>query len=321
MSDTRHKGCEQAGFGQAHGKVILLGEHAVVYGRPALAAGLPHGASARARFSDEPASSLAVVPWNVDVRPGGGGSLAQAFGALLHAAGVERSVRVEATVELPGGSGLGSSAALGCAVLRALDALRGLPPRPHDEALEITLAWERVFHGNPSGVDNAVAWSGGLVFYERGRPLTPIRPRSPFMLVIGDSGQTCSTRITVSEVARQHKRHRERIEKCFDAIAAIVRNGRLAIERGDLRALGQLFDMNHSLLASMLVSTETLEEMIATARAAGALGAKLTGGGGGGCMIAVVSDQEIGIRVRDALIAGGKRAFLTTIGAPPQEAR
>jgi mevalonate kinase len=104
------------------------------------------------------------------------------------------------------------------------------------------------------------------------------------------------------------------MEKQFDAIASIVRNARLAIEAGDDRALGQLFDMNQSLLAGMLISTGTLEEMIGAARAAGALGAKLTGGGGGGCMIALAADRDAAEKVKDAIEAGGKRAFVAVVG-------
>jgi mevalonate kinase len=171
-----------------------------------------------------------------------------------------------------------------------------------------------VFHGNPSGVDNAMAISGGLGQFVRGQAIEAIRPRRPITLVVGDSREPCSTSITVAEVARQHAKSPARLEATFDAIASIVRNGRLAIEAGDLGALGQLFDMNQSLLAGMLISTSTLEEMIGAARAAGALGAKLTGGGGGGCMIALVPDEARAAKVKDAIEALGRHAFVATIG-------
>lgn len=300
------------GRGLACGKVILLGEHSVVYGRPAIAAGLPRGAEARAVRAE--ASVLAVEPWGVEVCPDPHAekSLTRAFAALLEAGGWSEPVRIEARVELPGGSGLGSSAALGVAVMRAIDRLFGLE-RGEASELEVSLAWERVFHGNPSGIDNALAIAGGLGWYVRGQEIERVRARRSFTLVIGDSAEPCSTKITVSEVARQHAKDRDRMEKQFDAIASIVRNGRLAIETADMRSLGQLFDMNQSLLAGMLISTGTLEEMIAAARSAGALGAKLTGGGGGGCMIALVDGEESAAKVKGAIEALGKRAFVAAI--------
>ncbi len=303
---------EQVGIGNAHGKIILFGEHSVVYGRPALAAGLPNGARARA-WSTAQTSTLSVTPWGVTVKPDRERSLSMAFATLLEAAGVSSGVRVEAELEIPGGSGLGSSAALGVAVLRALDSLRGID-RDEASMLDVSLAWERIFHGNPSGIDNAMAIAGGLAQYVRGEGNERVRARKPMMLVIGDSGEPCSTKITVDNVARQHEKNRERMEKHFDAIAAIVRNGRLAIEAGDMPALGQLFDMNQSLLAGMLVSTATLEEMIGAARHAGALGAKLTGGGGGGCMIALAIDRPSAEKIKDAIEALGKRAFIAIVG-------
>lgn len=307
------------GEGVASGKVILLGEHSVVYGHPAIAAGLPRGASARAAASGD-RTVLAVEPWGVEVSPDPGAdkSLTRALAAMVEAAGWKEPVRVDARVDLPGGSGLGSSAALGVAVMRAVDDLLGIR-RSDAEALEVSLAWERVFHGNPSGVDNAMAIAGGLAWYVRGQPIERLRGRTPLTLVIGDSGEPCSTMITVGDVARQHAADPERMGKQFEAIASIVRNGRLAIERGDLVSLGQLFDMNHALLAGMLISTGTLEEMIAAARSAGALGAKLTGGGGGGCMIALTDGGESAARVKGAIEALGKRAFVATIGSIDSE--
>jgi mevalonate kinase len=303
---------EKVGTGIAHGKIILLGEHSVVYGRPALAAGLPNGARARAWITTE-TSTLSVKPWGVTVKPDRERSLSEAFAKLLEVAQVSFGVCIEAELEIPGGSGLGSSAALGVAVLRALDSLRGIE-RDEASSLECSLAWERVFHGNPSGVDNAMAIAGGLAQYVRGEGIERVRARKPLTLVVGDSGEPCSTKITVDNVARQHEKNRERMEKHFDAIAVIVRNARLALEAGDMPALGQLFDMNQSLLAGMLVSTATLEEMIGAARNAGALGAKLTGGGGGGCMIALAADPTSANKIKDAIEALGKRAFIAVVG-------
>ena len=138
--------------------------------------------------------------------------------------------------------------------------------------------------------------------------LRRVIPKAPFRLVIGESGEGASTKEMVDEVARQLARAPERTEKTFDAIATLVRNAELALVDGDLRAVGQLLDMNQALLSSLMVSTALLEEMCIVAREAGALGAKLTGGGGGGCMIALVDSDERARAVEEALLGLGRPA-------------
>jgi mevalonate kinase len=367
------------------GKVILLGEHAVVHGKPAIAAGLPRGVRAWARPVDVGSAAgdgrsaaagacpragaaaagdaggagkagdrLRVMPWGADVAPSSEepasgdpaterawtraselgiirdnasahASLRRAFAVLLEALDVDRSVAglpprpalsVEAEVALPGGAGLGCSAALGVALVRALDAATGTP---RDEAgiIARSLAWERVFHGTPSGIDNTVAVRGGLVWFQRredGLHVEPLVPRTPLHLVVADTGLAGATRQTVASVQRQLERAPERTQKTLDAIESVVRNGRVAIESGDLRGLGQLFDMNQWLLASLFVSTPELEALCADARRAGALGAKLTGGGGGGCILALAEDAPHAERLAVALRERAREAFVVTVG-------
>ena len=316
---------DAAHVGHGFGKVILLGEHAVVHGVPALAAGLSKGSCAHTSHARHEVTQLEVAPWKVCVSRHEDQPLARAFDALLKARSegsdrasekaTERSVSAE--MQIPGGAGLGSSAALGVAVLRALDAHDGIT-RDYDDAQRVALAWERVFHGNPSGVDTAMAISGGVAVYLRApkdaeKSLTPVSLGKPLRLVVAHSGESGSTKKMVEQVAHQQERDPAKFQKTLEAIAAIVKNGTSALERGDHVALGRLFDMNQALLATWLVSTDTLEHMCSVAREAGALGAKLTGGGGGGCMIALV-DQEHSARVQKALAALGHEAFEVTIG-------
>lgn len=296
------------------GKVILLGEHGVVYGRPALAAAIARGVTATAERSA--ASSLEIEPWGVKVHldktaRDRDAEIARAFHGLMEKAQDPWSVRVR--VDLPAGGGLGCSAAIGVSIVRAIDDARGVEREPAAIA-EDSLAWERVFHGNPSGIDSAMAASGGVAVYRKGEGLEPVKVPRPFALVIGDSGEPSSTKRMVEGVARQHGRAADRIDQVFDGMAALVHNGRIAIEAGDLPALGQLLDLNQALLNTLMVSTNTLEEMCAAARGAGALGAKLTGGGGGGCMIALVDSPEVAERVSGAICALKKNAFVATVG-------
>lgn len=296
------------------GKVILFGEHGVVHGHPALAAGLSRGVVAEAALADR--DELLASPWGVEVAADAASEepLARAMAAVLTGYPQGRApARVRAEVSLPGGAGLGCSAALGVAVVAALDELYGVERTPEERGA-YSLAWEHVFHGNPSGVDNTMAAVGGVAIYRRGEPLEAVRPRRPLVLVVGNSGESSSTKTMVEDVARQLAGEPERVEKVFSGMASLVQNGRLAIEAGDLSSLGQLMDLNQALLSSLLLSTTKLEAMCRAAREAGALGAKLTGAGGGGCTIALAEDEAKAGVIRDAVAVVAHEAFIATVG-------
>src|SRR5262249_46146632 len=162
----------------------------------------------------------------------------------------------------------GCSAALGVAVARALD-----PEASGEVIAERAGVWERVFHGNPSGVDAAVSALGGCVLFERGSEKSTIsRIRVPGVvhLCVGNSGQASSTRSMVEAVARLRERRPETTQKAFDAIHTLVKNARLAIEAADRVAVGQLLDLNQMLLSGLFVSIPEIEQMCASARSVGA---------------------------------------------------
>jgi len=295
------------------GKVILLGEHAVVYGVPAIAAGLGRGVSASASPANE--TTLECSPWGTRHGLASDEDLGRALSAVVaaHPSAPLPPLRVSADVALPAGAGLGCSAALGVAVIRALDAAVA-HVASDAEVAERALAWEQVFHGNASGLDNTMAAHGGVASYVRGEPLEALDVRRPLRLVIGNSDESSSTRTMVESVARQRERDPERFAKNLDAIATLVKNARLALEAGDTRALGQLMDLNQALLSAWFLSTTALEDMCRAARDAGAAGAKLTGAGGGGCMIALVESDETSAAVIAALEALGFSAFEAEAG-------
>jgi mevalonate kinase len=306
--------------GAACGKVILLGEHAVVYGVPAIAAGIDRGARARARRLDAGPSRLLVKGWNIAVRDNEEQhDLARAFRALLDATRDDRPdlppFDVEIDADLPPGGGLGCSAAMGVAIVRAVD------PAVGDDALqERAMAWERVFHGNPSGVDAAVSARGGCVFFRRGEALERVRVRGSLHLCVGHTGMASSTKAMVDAVARLRARRPDVVSKSFEGIRVLVRNARLAIEAGDGFALGKLMDLNQMLLGGLFVSSPEIERLCGLARDHGALGAKLTGAGGGGSVAALVPTPAVGEAVLAAWRADGFEGFAACVApeAPVQ---
>jgi len=301
--------------GRASGKVILVGEHAVVYGVPAIAVGIERGARARAVFEGEASELRLTVPGGEPVRAtvGRDEPVARAFAALLLSCGVRRPVRVEAHADLPAGAGLGCSAALGVAIARAVVGVC-----TDDEARRHAMAWERVFHGNPSGVDAAVAALGGAIVFERtgneAASIEPLEFGTQLVLAIGHSGVSSSTKTMVDSVARQRERSPDLVRKTFEGITSISRNARLAIEAGDVVALGKLLDMNQMLLAGLLLSTQEIEALCARAREAGALGSKLTGAGGGGCVVALADSHAVADAIVAAWDKDGFAGFVTEAG-------
>lgn len=288
--------------GTACGKVILLGEHAVVYGVPALAAGIDRGARAEATRLDPGgagASALRLGDREIAANASAEDDIGRAFAQLL---GEDAPpVSVTASSDLPPGGGLGSSAALGVAIARAVEELASddgrapgeAPEQAREErAMARALAWERVFHGNPSGIDTYAAAHGGTFRFVRGEPSVPLRPACDLWLCVGLSGAGASTRAMVEGLARLFERKPDVKRRSIEAITSLVENAALAIEAGDTSGLGKLMDLNHMVLAGLFLSTEALERLCSLAREAGALGAKLTGSGGGGGVIALVPPPE-----------------------------
>jgi mevalonate kinase len=292
----------------AHGKVILLGEHAVVYGVPAIAAGIDRGARASASPANEP---RLVIGENV-FTPADGGELGRALSELLSILGAgPHELRVES--ELPLGAGLGSSAAIGVACARAV-AEACASTLAAERVLDAALAWERVFHGNPSGIDTEAAARGGCFMFTRGQGAETIALGRPLTLAIAVAGPPASTKVMVEGVARLRERRPEVFAKSLEGIHSLVKNARLALSAGDVPGLGRLMDLNQMLLAGLLVSTEDIERACQLARDAGALGAKLTGAGGGGAVIALCDERAE--PVLEAWKSHGLSCFAATVANP-----
>ena len=294
----------------ACGKVILLGEHAVVYGRSALAAPIP--LAVEARVVDATNGVQLLIPrWGVEQRvprtdehPAGvAGILALLLKRLeLH----DRAMTIEVFPNVPRAMGLGGSSALAVSVIRALDSHFNLGLEP---AVINAFAFEceQAAHGTPSGVDNTLATYGTTMLY-RGSAngddvqFTELTLSKPLPLVVGLSGKESLTASTVARVAAAREGNPSRYDAIFDQIDAVVLAGADAARDGDLAELGELMNVCHGYLSALQVSTRELEELVHIARRFGAVGAKLTGGGGGGSIVALCPDggDEVAAAIKEA---------------------
>ena len=307
----------------APGKIILFGEHAVVYGRPAIAVPVSQ-VKAKASVMAEPRWPAGEVKLHApdigldarlsdlpDEHP-----LAVAVRGALRAVGVERppafSLRISSTI--PIAAGLGSGAAVSVAVIRAVSAFLGHPladERVSDLAFEVDL----LHHGTPSGIDNTVITYARPVHFTRGLPIEIFQAPVPFTMVVGDTGVASPTALAVGDLRRAWELNPAHYELIFDAIGRIARAARRAIEGGEPHVLGPLMDENQAWLCELGVSSADLERLVAAARAAGALGAKLSGGGRGGNMIALADAQQAEAVAAGLTAAGAARTIITTVGA------
>jgi len=280
----------------APGKVILFGEHAVVYGRPAIAVPVTQVQATvtispgTAGFRIE-AADLGRACWLEETEEND--PLARAVRlTLAHLQAPPPAVTLAIRSTIPIASGMGSGAAVSVAIIRAL--ARHLGASLPDELVS-SLAYqiEEIHHGTPSGIDNTVVTYRRPVFYVRGQPIQTFRIHTPFRLLIADTGIASPTKIAVADVRREWKRRPAAYEALFDRIGDLAEAARAAIERGEVRRLGPLMNRNQALLWELGVSCEQLEVLSRAALAAGADGAKLSGAGRGGNLIALVRpDRE-----------------------------
>jgi mevalonate kinase len=221
-------------------------------------------------------------------------------------------VEINISSTIPVASGLGSGAAVSVALIRALSFYLEHPisdEQVNDLAFEI----EKLHHGTPSGIDNTVITYAKPVYFVKGEPIGTFKVGKPFTIVIGDSGIPAPTKESVGDVRNLWSNEKIIFEKIFNEIAQISTIARRSIENGQPESLGELMDQNHALLQKLTVSSLELDKLVDAARNAGASGAKMSGGGRGGNMIALV-EKEKAETVANALVsAGAKRTIVTEI--------
>ena len=299
----------------APGKIILFGEHAVVYGKPAIA--IPVSGMRASAWSESSKEGLTINALDIGQKFKLKDSnnqfsiLAQSILAKTNLN--EPNLTINLSSKLPQGSGMGSSAATSTAVCRALSKHLGVDLEAN-EISELVFDAEKVVHGTPSGIDNTVVAYEMPVYFIKGKKPETFKPGRKFFLIIGDTGIEASTKKTVSNVRKNWEKEPGLMDGYFDEIERITRNGKKAIEQGDAKMVGEMMDENHDLLNSIGVGHKELDKLIDIAKDAGALGAKLTGGGGGGNMVALAEKKSEQKKIFEAITEAGYRAYQTSFG-------
>jgi mevalonate kinase len=308
----------------APAKIILLGEHFVVYGEPAIVMAIDKRAYARVEKRNDNRLHVRSMDLNLEVFFENGSfrveqgdlkeakmkfePVKQAIEKVMEKHGQHVGLDIEINSTVPVGAGLGSSAAVIAATTAATGAILGVKLSKED-ILRITYAAEKIVHGTPSGVDPAISTMGGTMLFQMDTGFKPLEVKTNIPLIIGDTGVERSTRVQVEKVRDLVDKYPRVTEHLMKAAREIVLRAIEALKENDLETLGTMMNINHALLYGIGVSDESLEWLANAARKAGALGAKLTGAGGGGCMIALAREEKLE-QVSEAIQRSGGRPFV-----------
>ena len=309
------------GKGSGFGKVILFGEHFVVHGVPGIVSAVDSTADAEVTKT---AKGITIK----DERKGSKGyaeekklQQLESIDRMLRAMGIKPETvafNIWLGGTLPGFSGLGASAASSVAIARAIAEELG-KNLPDERINEIAYEAEKAYAGNPSGIDNTAATFGGLLWFKKNmtggaNTIERISIQKPVEIIIGSTGIVANTKAMVAGVAERKKRNHEKYNPLFRQAEELAFTAKKALQAFDLRRVGKLMNENHRLLQEIEVSCKELDYLVDLAREQGAFGAKLTGGGGGGCMTALTPTQELQENVAAAIEKEGYKVLRTRIG-------
>ena len=309
-----------AAVASAAGKLIVLGEHAVVYGHHALAVPIHDAVQVGVTASEGP-TVVNVAEWGLQCVVTGDDKdgIAAAVNLIVDRLGANaRNFDIQVSTALPRGMGLGSSAAIAVAMIRAI--AMNLGREIDDNTVnDIAFECEKLAHGTPSGVDNTLSCFGEPMLFQNTGNLKAehLKLKEPIPLVVGFSHQPGPTHEQVAGVRARLERNGDRYRAIFEQIDELSRAGAEALTAGLYPELGRLMNICHGLLNALEVSTPDLERMVAIARNSGALGAKLTGAGGGGSMIALCPGFEGDVRL--ALNQAGYQCLQIMTEGPTSE--
>ncbi len=299
------------------GKIILFGEHTVVYGSHAIAAPIPLAMQAKVSDAEKEGVHLIIPRWGVEERLHIGHdhkySIFRSLEMILDRLELnDRNMKIEVFPHVPRAMGLGGSASLAVAIIRALSENFSLN-LSDDEVCNLAYASEKIVHGTPSGIDNTMATYGKFLLYRKGEPplMKQIEVDKPLRFVIGLTWTESLTAKMVTKVREAWQRNKRLYNHIFRETDILVRQGLTAIKNQDLEQIGELMNINQGLLNALQVSGREIEELVDIARRNGAFGAKLTGGGGGGAVIALCPENAE--KVAMAIKSAGYQAFITDV--------
>jgi mevalonate kinase len=308
------------GKGSGYGKVILFGEHFVVHGVPGIVSAIDSTTDAEVKkaaeginISDERKTAKG---YSEEKRL----QQVESIERMLKAMGIDPKIGLDIWIggSLPGFSGLGASAASSVAIARAIAQELGM--QFSDEKInQAAYEAEKAYAGNPSGIDNTAATYGGLMWFKKDTAGGPdkverMRVRRPIEIVIGSTGKVANTKAMVEGVAERKKKNPTKYDPIFKQAENLAVAGRKMLEVYDLRKLGELMNENHRLLQQIEVSSKELDQLVDLSRKQGAFGAKITGGGGGGCMVALTPGKDLQGKVASAIKNAGLEVLSTKIG-------
>jgi mevalonate kinase len=312
------------GKGSGYGKVILFGEHFVVHGVPGIVSAIDSTTDAEVK--------KAQIGINVkDERKTAKGyseekrlQQLESIDRMLKAMGINPKIALDIWIggTLPGFSGLGASAASSVAIARAIAQELGMKIS-NEKINQVAYEAEKAYAGNPSGIDNTAATYGGLMWFKKnlgGGPdkVEHLSIKEPVEIVIGSTGKVANTKAMVEGVAERKNKNPQKYNPTFKRAEELAYEGRAALEFYNLKKVGDLMNENHRLLQEIEVSSKELDLLVDLARKQGAIGAKLTGGGGGGCMVALTPGKEAQGKVASAFKTAGYEFLATKIGVVTQ---
>jgi len=309
------------GRGSGYGKVILFGDHFVVHGVPGIVSAIDSTADAEVRKAEDRITVRDERKGAKDYTERKKAQQEESIERMLRTLGIDPgkiSLEIRLGGNLPSFSGIGASAASSVAIARAIADEFGM--NLSDEKInDIAYEAEKAYAGTPSGIDNTAATYGGLIWFRRNLGEGPnviekLSTRQPIEIVLCNTGIVADTKGMVAGVAERKKRNPKKYDSLFKQAEALAFTAREALQEFDLRKVGKLMNENHRLLQEIEVSCKELDYLVTLAREQGAFGAKLTGGGGGGCMVALTPRKELQEEVAAAMEKEKFQVLRTKIG-------